>query len=752
MALLGRDTKVTGPLPEGILLLETFQGKETLGMPYRYDLTLLSEESNIPVDKVLGQSLTVHLALDAGGERFFNGIVTYFAKTGMTLRHTRYVAIVNPTLSLFDYTRDCRIFNDATNFDPDPEGKKSGQDALKIVTDVLADRGFTDVESGSIKDHVYRDRKYCVQYRETDLNFIQRLLEEEGIYYFFKHEDGKHTLVLADSSTAHATVAGYESVLYLPKGRNQVREEEHFWSLSVAGSLYPGRFTVLRGFDYTKVRPAKAQVEEKPSTESQPGASYEDYDYPGGLSDSPEAKEEAQVRAQTDYVANTIIEVDGNTVGLGIGNLVTLQRPPSLDADYNPFWSDDGFSKEYLITSASYSISINQYETGDVADSDEPFKATFTLLDSQTQFRPQRTATKPRIEGPQTAIVVGASGDEIYTDKLGRVKVQFDWDRLAERDQKSSCWVRVAQVWAGKQWGAMHIPRVGQEVIVEFLDGDPDRPIITGRVYNADNMPPYSLPTNKTQSGIKSRSSKGGTDSNFNEIRFEDLKGKEEFHIQAEKDMSTLVKANESLSVGGDRSVSVTGNQSVTITGKGKSPIHSTTKVTGKYDLDVSDTIHIKAPTSITLECPGSKIEMLPGKITITAGGGAQIVLDANALTKSNAGAKTVHDDNVLHQSVPGAKIVLDANVLAKSVPGAQVVLDANVDAKSVAGSELTLDASATLSGSASATVQGKADATLTASGGAVKTSAAGVAASGPKVDIAGSGMVSIAGGIVKIN
>jgi len=603
----------------------------------------------------------------------------------------------------------------------------------------------------------YPKREYCVQYRETDFNFVQRLLEEEGIYYFFKHEKDKHTMVLADSAGAHATVPGYESILYLPKQRKQAREEEHFWSLSAAGSLYPGKFTVLRGYDYTKPRPKTPQVEQKPSQLSQPGADFEDYDYPGGLSEKPDAEAEALVRLEGDHVANTLIEVEGNTMGLGTGDLVKLRKPLSIEGEFNPFWDEADFDKEYLITSASYAISINQYETGDVAASDEPFKATYTLLDSQSHFHPPRSARKPRIEGPQTAIVVGPSADEIYTDKFGRVKVQFDWDRLGNRDEESSCWVRVSQVWAGKQWGAMHIPRIGHEVIVQFLDGDPDRPIITGRVYNTDNMPPYALPDNKTQSGIKSRSSKGGSASNFNEIRFEDLKGKEELHIQAELDMSTNVKRNQTLYVGGDQNVTIHGNQSISVhgtdekTGK-KLPVQSTTTVTGKHTFDASDTIKIQAPTSITLECGGSTIVMLPGKITITAGDGSQIVLDANALVQSSAGAKTLHDANVLHQSVPGAKIVLDANVLAQSVPGAQLVLDASVAAKSVPGSKLTLDASATLSGTASATVQGPAGVTLSGGGGTVKAAPSGVAASGPKVDISGAGMVNIAGGIVKIN
>jgi len=747
MALLGRDTKVTGPLDEGVLLLETFQGQERLGAPYRYDLTLLSEEANIPVNDVLGKSMTIHLKLDSGDTRYWNGIVTYFAKTGISMRYTRYRAVLHPKLTLYGYTRDCRILFDA--------------DAPTHAKDVLAMRGFTDVESGKLQG-TYRKREYTVQYRESDLNFVQRLLEEEGIYHFFKHEDDKHTLVMADSASAHATVSGYEEVMYLPREQKQVREEEHFWSLSAAGSLYPGKYSVLRGYDHTKVRPSAPQIEEFPSLAPEPGDKFEEYDYPGGRYQSPDpefpdaeppdAKAEATVRQEGDHVANTVIEVEGNTMGLGAGDLVKLFKPAALGSDFSPFWDQADFDKEYLITSATYSISINQYETGDVAEADEPFKATYTLLDSQLPFRPARTAIKPHIQGPQTALVVGPSSDEIYTDKYGRVKVQFDWDRLGKRNEDSSCWVRVAQVWAGKQWGAMHIPRIGQEVIVDFLDGDPDRPIVTGRVYNQDNMPPYALPDNKTQSGIKSRSSKGGAADNFNEIRFEDLKGKEELHIQAERDMSTNVKRNESLSVGGDRSVSVTGNQSVTISGKGQSPIHSQTTVTGKYDLDVSDTIHIIAPTSITLECPGSKIEMLPGKITITAGDGAQIVLDANALTQSSTGAKTLHDDNVLHESVPGAKIVLDANVLASAVPGAQIVLDANVTAESAAGSKLALDANAAMEGVAEATVNGPASATLSGGSGSVKADPAGVAISGPKVDVSGQAMVSVAGAMVKIN
>jgi len=709
MPLLGRDTVVTGPVDEGVLLLESFHGKEALGTPYRYDLTLLSQDSEIPVDKVLGQPLTIQIRLPSG-DRFFGGVVTYFAKTGYAMNHTRYAAVVNPKLALFDYASDCRIFFN---------GK-----APDLAKEVLAKRGFSDVESplnGS-----YRTREYCVQYRETDLNFIQRLLEEEGIYYFFKHDESKQTLVLADSATAHAAAPGYDSILYIPKEHKMAIEEEHFWSLRVAGSLFAGNYKIVRGYDYEQRRALQTQFGVKPSQETQPGANFEDYDYPGGLSEEADANEEANLRLQADVVANTLIEVEGNTLGVGVGNLVTLRRPLAISEDFNPFWSDGDFEKEYIVTSARYSISINQFESGDVADSDEPFKATYTLLDSQTPFRPRRTATKPRIEGPQTALVVGPDGEEIYTDKsgLGRVMVQFDWDRLGKRNEKSSCWVRVAQVWAGAKWGAMHIPRIGHEVIVEFLDGDPDRPIITGRVYNADNMPPYALPENKTQSGIKSRSSKGGSASNFNEIRFEDLKGKEELHIQAELDMSTNVKRNQTLYVGGDQNVTIHGNQTVSVhgtdekTGK-KLPVQSKTTVTGKHTFDASDTIKIQAPTSITLECGGSTIVMVPGSITLSAGGGAKIVLDANALTQASGGGKTVHDANVLHQSNGGAKILLDANVRAESS----------------GGSALQLDGNALVDGKSTATLQGASSAAISAGGSSVKTSSGGIDLAGSMVN-----------------
>jgi type VI secretion system secreted protein VgrG len=584
MPLLGRDTWVKAPSCEGILLLETMSGMEELGVPYVFQLGLLSENPSIDPDEVLGKPLAVGVRLATGGWRCFHGMVTSFAKTGATRLHTRYTARLNPFLSEFAYTSDCRVFNE------------TGQNVVSIATSVLAEDGLFDLEASSIKDHVFREREYCVQYNESDLHFVARLLEEEGIYYFFRHEEGKHVMVLADAITAHDTVTGYERIPYAPKERQVAGAEEHFWGMTVRKGLYPGRHTVLRGYDPTELRPGHPQFGKEASGELEPGAQFEHYDNPGGLFDPREADSEAEIRVQADRVEHTIIEVEGNTLGLGVGDLVSLHDGRDGIGEVLPFWHAEDFGKQYLIVGATYHLSIDQYESGSVAGADEPFRATYQILDSRTQYRPRRTVGKPRMPGPQTALVVGPAGKEIWTDSLGRVMVQFDWDRIGKRNEKSSCWIRVAQAWAGARWGAIHIPRIGQEVIVDFLDGDPDRPLITGRLYNADNMPPYELPANATQSGIKSRSSPGGTGQSFNEIRFEDKKGEEELHIQAEKDMSTLVKHCQTLEVGVDRDIVVGNDETTLVKGNRETTVkgNDSVVVSGTHDETV-----IKAVTQI---------------------------------------------------------------------------------------------------------------------------------------------------------
>jgi type VI secretion system secreted protein VgrG len=744
-----------GSEPRPDLMLETFRGHEALGTPYRYELTILTKDDNIPVDHLLGKPFTVQI--DRGPDvdpelqyRYFNGIVTYFSKVGPTVSHTRYALVLQPALARLAYASNCRIFNDASNAALDAETQASTQDTLTIVKQVLQECLVTSVEGVPDKDlQVNCDRRYCVQYRETNLNFVQRLLEEEGIYYFFKHTAEQNTLVFANSMASHDVVDGYDPVLFMPGRGNISAKQEHFWSLRVAGSLYPQKYSVMPGYDYLDNRvkgPKEGQVASEVSGKKLPGEKFEVYDYPGALIKVKEinpAVPDAKVRMEIETAANTVVEVEGNTVGLGVGDMVSIDTVPDQETgeSYNPFWATLDLKKKHLITEATYSMSINEHESGDAAEG-EPFTVTYTLLDGDLRFRPPRTAVKPRIEGPQTAVIVsgaddpdeaeGGSGgsqgnaggdkkdtEEIYTDKLGRVKVKFDWDRSNRNHQKASCWVRVAQIWAGQNWGAIHIPRVGQEVIVEFLDGDPDRPLITGRLYNTDNPPPYTLPDDRSKSGIKSRSTNEGTPKNYNEIMFEDRKGEELLNIQAEKTMSTLVKASQSLSVGGDRSVTITGNESITIKGKGKDPVHSLVDVTGKHKLSASDTIEIIAPTSITLTCKGSTITMTPDAITMVSGGKAKVELTADVKAKANG----------------GATMTLDATANLKSNAGSIVVLDGDATMTSKGESQVKLTGDAVMVGKAKATVQGKSEATLVA-GGSVKTSPAGVEATGTMVKL----------------
>jgi type VI secretion system secreted protein VgrG len=333
------------------------------------------------------------------------------------------------------------------------------------------------------------------------------------------------------------------------------------------------------------------------------------------------------------------------------------------------------------------------------------------------------------------------------------VKVKFPWDRYVPKDEENaSCWVRVAQLWAGSGFGAQHIPRIGQEVLVEFLEGDPDRPIIVGRVYNFDNKPPYDLPKNQSQSGIKSRSTKGAGPNNFNEIRFEDAKGQEELFMQAEKNQTTNVKnnraatvgANDSVSVGGDRSVSVTGNLAVTVSGGGKSAVHSSHSVTGKYNLHASDTIEEDAPTHIKLTCGDSYILMEPGKITMYAGGKAMIVLDQHVAATSSDNSVVVLDANAFMASNKGGQVLLDANVAAQSNGKASVVLDSNATITSTSGDVNV--------GGTNVTVNGKTNVNAGAGGSSLSLAAAGASMSGTKATVAGTAVTEITGAMVKIN
>jgi type VI secretion system secreted protein VgrG len=534
---LARQAVVKTPLGDA-LWLRSMSGHEELGRGFTYEVQLIAADTDIDFAAVLGQTMSVEIELADDQTREFTGYVTDFSLVGGSGRYAHYRAVLKPWLALLAYRTNCRIFQ-----------KKTVPD---IVKQIFREYGFSRFEDRLSES--YRTWDFLVQYRESDFAFVSRLLESEGIYYFLKHSDGSHDLILCDSRSAHEPIAGSETIPFFP-AEEQRRDQYHVNSWNLTRSIQPG-VVVATDFDFTRPRASLLAQRAAPA-----GSTYEDYDYPGKYLLSNDGQKEVRVRLEAHQAETDVVLAAGNVRTILPGVSFTLSEFPRNDQN-----------KEYLVTRASYEIQVNDYESG-ASGSAPTYHCQFAAIDLAKPFRCRRATPKPVVEGPQTAIVVGPAGEEIFTDDYGRVKVKFHWDRESRGDENSSCWVRVSQLWAGTNYGGVHLPRIGQEVIVDFLEGDPDRPIITGRVYNSENQPPYTLPVNQTQSGVKSQSSKGATTNNFNELRFEDKLGSEHIYMQAERDLMVLVKRNEERNVGENRTVnvgtddaeSVDGSQTVTI-------------------------------------------------------------------------------------------------------------------------------------------------------------------------------------------
>jgi type VI secretion system secreted protein VgrG len=629
-----RSIRISSWLADGDLLLEHAILREELGKPFEFQLDLLSKRDDIAVGEALWKPITITVDLPGGGSRLFHGLVTRFVAGETRGEYSRYRATLRPWLWLLSRISDCRIFQKMTV--PD------------VIKQVFRDRGFSDFDDRL--SETYRTWEYLVQYRESDLNFVSRVMEQEGIYCYFEHDEDKHTLVLADAQSGHDTFAGYETVTYLPPETmaGGVRGDvEHITSWHLARQIQPLAHSVN---DFNFETPRASLRSTLQASDDEDGAEYEIYDYPGEFKDADEAQVAVKLGLQERRADVERENGGGNARGLATGCLFTMEGHPRDDQN-----------KEYLVVSTTYALTPNLFESGTPAHGPE-VHCSFVAMDSHRQFRSARKTPKPMVQGPQTALVVGEQGEEITTDKYGRVKVQFHWDREGKHDQDSSCWVRVAQVWAGAGWGAMHIPRIGQEVIVEFLEGDPDRPIITGRVYNADNMPPYTLPDNKTQSGIKSRSTKDGGPTNFNEIRFEDKKGSEELHIQAERDQSTHVKRNQSISVDGDRNVSVGGNEGTSVTGT------RTATITKKETQTFLDARAMTVAHENSEEITGKDTETFHGGRDVTVESGDTLTVVGSDKTDKIHGNYDVTADTSFQVTQKSNRLLIQDSVTIESV------------------------------------------------------------------------------------
>ena len=530
-----RLVKLVTPLGEA-LLFNRLEGSDGLSRNGEYRVTVLSRRPDIKGDELLGKSVSVKAVTPRGGLREFNGLAVGFYQVGQQGRYHQYLIVVRPWTWLLTRTSDCKIFQDKT--------------VRQIIEAVLADHPYADFEFQLAGQYTPWD--YCVQYRESDFNFLARLMEQEGIHFFFRHHGGKHTLVIADGAQAHAAAAGYASLPFIEPEATHARQEEGVRDWTHGSEIQPTRF-IQRDFNFEKPR-ADLQADASPARplKHEHAARLDVFDYPGEYLERSEGQRIAAIRVEEMRHPFDQFSGESNALGLASGGLFKLMGHPRADQN-----------QEYLITGADYRLEESPPESELAAT--ELFSVRLQAIPSAQTYQPPRLTPKPIVQGPQTAIVVGKAGDEIHTDKYGRVKVQFHWDRYGQKDENSSCWIRVSHPWAGQNWGMIAIPRIGQEVIVEFLEGDPDRPIITGRVYNADQMPPWSLPANMTQSGILTRSTKGGNINTANAIRFEDKKGAEQLWIHAEKDQDIEVENDESHSVGHDRSKSIGNDETVSV-------------------------------------------------------------------------------------------------------------------------------------------------------------------------------------------
>jgi type VI secretion system secreted protein VgrG len=733
---LSRTAMFVSPFGEAVALL-SMTGREALGRPFSFEVDLLSESDSLDLKEILAKPASVLVERQHGTLREFNGLVTEFSLVGEHGNFSHYRCVLRPALWFIGQNRKCRIFQN--------------QSVPEIVMDLLRERGVTDFEN--LISDTHRKWEFLVQYRESDLNFIHRILEQEGIYYFFRHHDGKHTLVLLDSSASHEPVDDFAEVPFYAPLEAGLRLTPHIDAWFTKRQIRPDKVTLV-DFNFESPLPFTTEGASAPLDNEHGDA--EVYDFPAEAVDKDEAEIQAKRRLEELQADHELVTGAGPVRGLYAGVKFKLTDFPREDQN-----------KDYVIVSASYEISTEQFESN-VVDNEEPsFRFSFGAIDAKQQYRSPSSTKKPVVEGPQTALVVGPEENEIFTDEHGRVKLKFHWDPDPKADASSSCFVRVAQVWAGDGWGGMHIPRIGQEVIVSFLEGDPDRPIITGRVYNGFNRPPYPLPDNHTQSGLKSRSTPGGAPDNFNEIRFEDKKGEEELHIQAEKDLTTLVKHdrattilhNDTLQIQGDQFIHIHGNLSMTVDGvtdkdnpdKGK-PVKSSMGITGAHDMSASDSITFSAPNQITIKVPGSSITLTPGGIVITAGDGASISLGA-AITAAAAGKGQLKIDDKVHATAAGkAEMQLDGKVNIKSGTGASVFMDDNILAKSVGGSKVLIDANAVAMDAKAIKGTGTMEAALAVGAASLKLTTGSADVNSPATSVKGGTMVSISGPLVKIN
>ncbi|MCB9891413.1 MAG: type VI secretion system tip protein VgrG [Planctomycetes bacterium] len=648
-----RALSLDSPLDDE-LMLQRIRGREALSELFQYELECFALTDRIDVDALIGQAVTAHVRLGDRPERLIHGHVVSFTYAGHVNEEERhlYRATIVPFLWFLTRTSDCRIFQGLTI----PE----------IVEEIFREHGFRNVRNALTER--YEPLDYCVQYRESTYDFVARLLEEAGIFTFYEHEPLRHVLVLADSPSTPVPCPDQRRATWAPQESASERRGR-IKTMERTASVRSGRYALGDwNYETPSVRLNPTLDGAQPFTVERDA---EQYDYPGRFRTVAQGDRVARMMSEEDELQRIVYGGTSTCTGFLPGFTFQLEEHDRRD-----------WNRSYLLTSVTMEASIGDtYRSGAEGRDELVYENTFVAILPELPYRPARRTRKPIVHGSQTAIVVGKDGEEIWTDKLGRVKVLFHWDRRGKGDEHSSCWVRVKQSMAGKGWGSLFLPRVGQEVVVEFLEGDPDRPLITGCVYNAENVPPYGLPKDQTRSGIKTCSSKDGE--GFNELRFEDATGKEQVYLHAQRDfdleiendvhiqtrgvhhqkidkdrkdqvggsLHETIDKTHKISIGADENVSIGGKEAKKVGGAfsldvGGSMIQACggsrqDSTSGTHTIKASKIV-LEATSAIELVCGGSTLKITSGGIEIQTGGGVTVMgskadVTASMITLSSA-------------------------------------------------------------------------------------------------------------------
>ncbi len=605
LAQLHRIAKLKTPLGEDVLVVTGFEAREGLSQLFNIQIDCISEQKAVDLASLIGKKASIKYAPEEPEPRYFSGLVVEARASGdgraapgdETARVYDYQLTVRPWTWLLSQAMDSRIFQHKTVVD--------------IIKDVFNEAGFTDYEFKTQTSYPTLD--YCVQYQETHLNFVNRLMEQEGIYYYFKHEDNSHKMIIVDNKSSHQPAEHLPKLEYGAKRTGAPTDKQYVHSWRQERKYGTGK-VVVSGYDF-ETPPADMKENQQTVSKFEHG-SMEVFTYPRKYKLSQKGDvghRYAQVLMEMSEAFDQRRYASGTGQSLQPGFKTTLESKHKI--------ADVG--QEFLVVDATHVFESQSYMSGGQPEVESTYRGEYVLLPAKVQFRAPVVTPKPVIYGPQTALVVGPSGEEIHTDKHGRVKLQFHWDRKGKKDENSSRWVRVSQMFSGKQWGGFYIPRIGMEAVVEFIGGDPDRPIVVGTVYNGDNKMPEEMPANKTKHGMKTRSSKGGGPDNFNQLIFEDLKDKEKVFFHAEKDLESKIENQETREITGKdighadpaREVKIkTGSDTLTI-----SDGDQTVDIHGKQTIKTTDDIFVESQTKITLKVGQSMIELTQGGITIKA-------------------------------------------------------------------------------------------------------------------------------------